>query len=63
MAHDNFAMRALGRCVVPRVISNLTKQQGVWRKPVDMVLRDVERHLGVPLASYRAAMKGVPSTG
>jgi glutathione S-transferase len=44
-AHDNFVVRAVGPCVIPRVMSSVVKQQGVGRKPEDMVLRDVQRHL------------------
>lgn len=44
-AHDNPAVRALSPYLVPRVLATQLRQQGVGRKPVDAVLRDVQRHL------------------
>jgi len=45
VAHDNPAVRALSPYLLPRVLGTQLNQQGIGRKPVDAVLRDVQRHL------------------
>jgi glutathione S-transferase len=45
LAHDGFAVRTVGPCLVPRAMSSVLDKQGVGRKPLDAVLRDVQRHL------------------
>jgi len=44
-AHDNAAIRRLGPLLLPRVFRSALGQQGIGRKPLDSVLRDVQRHV------------------
>jgi glutathione S-transferase len=53
LAHDNALLRSIGAPVVARGLRRLCESQGVGRKPEEMVLRDVERHLDA-LASWLA---------
>jgi glutathione S-transferase len=45
LAHDNALMRSIGAPVIARGLRRLCEAQGVGRKPEEMVLRDVDRHL------------------
>jgi glutathione S-transferase len=45
LAHDNAVMRAVGGPVVGSSVARSCRAQGVGRKPEEMVLRDVDRHL------------------
>ncbi len=50
LAHDGALMRRAGAPVLARGIRRLCAAQGVGRKPEDMVLRDVDRHLDALVA-------------
>jgi len=45
MRADGRLGQAIGPVLVPRLIAQRTKAQGVGRKPHEMVLRELERHL------------------
>jgi glutathione S-transferase len=45
LAHDNALLRSIGAPVIARALRRLCEAQGVGRKPEEMVLRDVDRHL------------------
>jgi len=45
LAHDGAVMRSIGPPVVARAIRGQCAAQGVGRRPEEMVLRDVDRHL------------------
>ena len=45
MRADGRLGEAIGPILVPRLIGQRTKTQGVGRKPHDLVLRELERHL------------------
>jgi len=45
MRADGRVAQAIGPALVPRLVAQRTKAQGVGRKPHDMVLRELERHL------------------
>jgi glutathione S-transferase len=45
MRADGRVGQAIGPVLVPRLIAQRTKAQGVGRKPRDLVLRELERHL------------------
>lgn len=53
LAHDGALMRATGAPVVVRAIRKQCREQGVGRRPEEMVLRDVDRHLDA-LAAWLA---------
>jgi glutathione S-transferase len=44
--HDAAWLRAAAPFVVPRMMRGVLAKQGLGRKPVDVLLRDVERHVG-----------------
>jgi glutathione S-transferase len=43
--HDPAALRAIAGAIVPRVVGQTLRSQGLGRKPEAMVLRDVERQV------------------
>ena len=45
VAHDNLAVRSLSPYLLPRILGAQLHQQGLGRKPIDQVLRDVQRHV------------------
>lgn len=45
-AHDPAAVRPLLRAVLPRMMRGILARQGLGRKPIAMVLADLERHVG-----------------
>jgi glutathione S-transferase len=45
LAHDSAVMRAIGGPIVSSSVAKSCRVQGVGRKPEEMVLRDVDRHL------------------
>ncbi len=53
LAHDPALMRSFGPPVAARAVRKQCEAQGVGRKPEDVVLRDVERHLDA-LAAWLA---------
>lgn len=53
LAHDNRVMRAVGGPMVGSSVARACRVQGVGRKPEEMVLRDVDRHLDA-LAAWLA---------
>jgi glutathione S-transferase len=46
VAHDPPWFRPLAALLVPRLMRRVTRTQGVGRKPLEMLLDDVERHAG-----------------
>jgi len=44
-AHDPAWMKTAAKLVVPRMMRGILAKQGLGRKPLEMVVRDLERHL------------------
>lgn len=62
LAHDSALMRAVGGPIVASSVAKSCRVQGVGRKPEEMVLRDVDRHLDA-LAAWLAGKSWLVGTG